>query len=195
MPTVLTPDVFSPVLLVSESLKVSQEQLSHIRAVLDVSCSDSAFAKKAYAAIEYVLVAGSVKPVTIASLNPNTAVLGTPSFDLHVMGSNFDRFSVINFAGHDEPTTFVSDKELTTGVNMDMWHGPDVVSVYVKSPSGVASDLVDFTFADAGSGVLSAKIPPTKPPVTPPVVPVGYNPPVNPLVPPSVVPHGSMEKK
>lgn len=150
MPTLLKSDPFGAVLLSSESLVVSNEQRDRIREILRVSCSDSAFATKAYNAIEYVLVAGSVKPVTVTSLNPSTAVLGSPSFDLHVMGANFDQFSVINFAGHDEPTTFVSDKELTTGVNMDVWHGPDVLPVYVTSPSGVASDLLPFEFTESG---------------------------------------------
>lgn len=159
MPSVLRSDPFSPTLLSSESLKVSLEQKSLIMDVLNVACSDSAFAKKAYAAVEYILVAGSVKPVKVTSLSPNNALLGDPSFTLRVIGSNFDRFTKIVFAGHDEPTTFVSPTEVTTGVNMDVWKGPDVVQVLVESPV-VASDPMPFTFVDpAAPGVLSAKHP------------------------------------
>lgn len=158
MSSVLHPDPFSPTLLVSESLAVSLEQKRLIQDVLDTASSDSAFARKAYAAIEYILVAGSVTPVTVTSLSPNNATLGTPSFDLHVMGANFDQFSVINFAGQDEPTVFVSPTELTTGVNMDVWKGADVVSVYVKSPV-LVSDPVDFTFVDPSLQSQAAKHP------------------------------------
>jgi hypothetical protein len=129
MPRLLKPDPFGATLMSSESLVVSDEQLSRIRAILDVSCSDSAFAKKAYDAIAYVLTAGTVNPVSVTSLNPNSAVLGAESFLLHVVGMNFDQYSTIVFAGHDEPTTMVSAGELTTGVNMDMWHGPDSIGV------------------------------------------------------------------
>ena len=156
MPVVLHPDPFSPTLLNSVPLVVTQEQKSLIHSVLRYACSDSAFAEKAYAAIEYILVAGSVKPVTLTSLSPSNALLGDPSFTLRVIGSNFDRFSKIVFAGHDEPTTLVSATELTTVVDMSFWHGPDTVQVLVESPV-VASDPLPFTFVDPNvPGTLKA---------------------------------------
>lgn len=147
MPSVLHPDPFSPVLLNSVPLVVTQEQKSLIRDILDTACSDSAFAQKAYDAITYVLVAGSVNPVKLTSLAPSNALLGDASFTLRMIGSGFDRFTKIVFAGHDEPTTYVSPTEVTTGVDMSVWKGADVVPVYVESPV-VASDPLMFTFTD-----------------------------------------------
>lgn len=175
MPSVLHPDRFSPVLLNSTSLNVSLEQRNIIKDILDTSCSDSAFAKKAYDAIIYTLVAGSVNPVKATSLNPSSALLGDPSFTLRVVGSGFDRFTKIVFAGHDEPTTYVSPTEVTTGVDMSVWKGADVVPVYVESPV-VASDPLMFTFTDPNApGVLKTTSPvhaQSVPPVQPPVKPV-----------------------
>lgn len=48
-------DAYRPVLLESPRLEASQEQLHYIAEILRVSCSDSRFAQKAYAAIERVL--------------------------------------------------------------------------------------------------------------------------------------------
>ena len=143
MPSVRYPDPFNAVMLTSTPLAVTAEQAGYIKKVLDKACSDSRFAEKAYLAIWKILTSGSVVPPVVTSLNPNTAVLGSPSFDVHVMGSGFTAESIIMFAGQPEPTTFVSSTELTTGVNMDVWLGPDSVPVAVET-DGVASDPVMF---------------------------------------------------
>jgi hypothetical protein len=82
----------------------------------------------------------------LASLSPANAVIGDPSFTLTITGSGFvDGQSVIVFAGNDEPTTFVDDTSLTTGVNMAVWLGPDVLPVQVRNFNQVSNTL-DFTF-------------------------------------------------
>jgi len=53
---------------------------------------------------------------------------------------------VIVFAGHDEQTTLVSPTEVTTGVNMLVWQGPDTVPVTVRNGDGPASNALLFTF-------------------------------------------------
>ena len=150
MPTVAHLDPFEPVLLDSSSvpLPVSNEQRNYIKEVLETACSDSKFAEKAYAAINRILTAGQTKPPTVTGLTPSSAVIGTPSFDLHVNGTNFTPTSVIVFNGGEEPTVFVSDKELTTGVNMDTVSGPVTVPVLVSS-NGIYSDPMMFTFSEA----------------------------------------------
>lgn len=93
---------------------------------------------------------GSVNDI-LASLNPASVALGSPSFDVHVLGANFTPGSVIVFNGYDEPTTFVSANELTTGVNMDVWAAPAVVPVAVRAEDGSMSNALDFEFTAAAA--------------------------------------------
>lgn len=153
-------DPFSPVLTQSEVLNVSLEQKLVIKQVLNVACSDSKFADRAYVAIIGALTGGSVKVPSVTSLTPNSAVIGDASFTLHVRGTNLLPGSIIVFAGVEEPTTHVSNVELTTGVNMDVWLGPDILPVLVKSPDGEFSAPLMFEFKAASTlSVKSTKEP------------------------------------
>lgn len=80
----------------------------------------------------------------VASIAPAEATIGDPSFDVVLSGTGFYEPSVIVFAGHDEPTT-LTDGKLSTGVNMDVWQGPDTVKVSVRN-GPIQSNEVDFTF-------------------------------------------------
>jgi hypothetical protein len=91
---------------------------------------------------------GGTAPV-LASLTPATVALGAPSFTLHVHGTGFAAGAVIVFAGKDEPTTWVSDTEVTTGVDMAVWVGPDTVPVVVRGVDSGASNALSFTFTAA----------------------------------------------
>jgi hypothetical protein len=141
-------DPFKPVLLSADSqaLTLSKEQNDYIHQVLAIACSDSKFAQKAYDAVQLILTTGQVKVPTISSLTPGSATIGDPSFTLHVHGTNLLEGSTIIFAGQEEPTTHVSDTELTTGVDMSVWHGPDTLSVLVSSPDGAFSESTSFVF-------------------------------------------------
>ncbi len=151
-------DPFAAVLTSSVAVTLSNEQLIYIRAVLDVSSSDSKFAEKAYTAIVKILTGGSVVVPVVTSLTPSSAIIGSASFTLHVRGTGFKAGSIIVFAGIEEPTTHVSDTELTTGVDMSLWVGPDAVPVLVKSPEGVLSTPSNFVFMPA-SGVRTTDVP------------------------------------
>ena len=94
---------------------------------------------------------GPAAPPTLTALAPDTAVVGAPSFDLHVTGTGFTAQSVITFAGHDEPTTVVSDTEVTTGVDMALWLAADAVEVTVTNADGQVSAPLPFTFTAAGA--------------------------------------------
>lgn len=157
MPSVSRREVFTPVLLSSPPLEITLEQKEYIYNILSVSCSDSKFADKAYQAVMHVLTAGPAPVPVVSSLSPSSAVLGSPSFDLHVLGSQFSPTSVIVFAGHDEPTFFVSDGELTTGVDMSVWNGPDALPVCVRNADGVTSDPLLFTFTVAATRMVEKK--------------------------------------
>jgi len=92
---------------------------------------------------------GGTAPV-LASLTPATVALGAPNFTLHVHGTGFVDGAVIVFAGKDEPTTWVSDTEVTTGVDMSVWAGPDpAVPVAVRGVDGALSNTLPFAFTAA----------------------------------------------
>lgn len=148
-------DPFSPVLhtAASKSLDVSVEQLDNIKRILEKSCSDSQFADKAFKSIILTLTGKSFPPPVLTSLNPNTILLGSPSFDIIVHGSGFTQESVIVFNGFEEPTTYISASEVSTGVNMDVWAAPAVVPVGVVDSRGSLSNTINFTFGAARSAV------------------------------------------
>jgi len=88
-------------------------------------------------------------PLAVTALVPDTVVLGSPSLTLHVQGTGFTAASVITFAGHDEPTTLVSPTEVTTGIDMSVWLGPDAVPVTVRNGDGAPTAPLLFTFTAA----------------------------------------------
>ena len=144
-------DTFSPTLYSSEVLEVSPEQTEYLRRVLQVACSDSRFVEKAIAAFNHILTGGSVIPPTVTSLVPAAVVLGSPSFDVHVKGTGFTADSIIVFNGFDEPTTFVSATDVSTGVNMPLWLAPATVPIGVRNLDGSVSNMMTFSFTEAGT--------------------------------------------
>ena len=149
-------DPFAPILFNSPGLAVTNEQKGYLKKILDIACSDSKFSDKAYVAIVGLLVSGNAQVPVVTSLTPNSAEIGDASFTLHVHGNGFKNTDVIVFAGVDEPTTFVSTSELTTGVNMPLWLGPDAVPVLVRNAEGVLSAPMTFTFIDGAAVTTSA---------------------------------------
>lgn len=87
-------------------------------------------------------------PPTVSAVVPATVAIGAPSFTVHVHGIGFTPDSVIVFDGYDEPTTVVSETEVTTGVNMAVWLAPATVGVAVRA-GGLTSAPVSFTFTAA----------------------------------------------
>ena len=83
---------------------------------------------------------------TVITLTPNTAVVGAPNFTIHVIGTNFFPGTVILWNGAEEPTTIVSETEVTTGVNMATVSGPATVPVSVRAITGAESNALPFTF-------------------------------------------------
>jgi hypothetical protein len=81
---------------------------------------------------------------TLTSLSPNTAISGDPDFVLSCIGTDFTPSSVIYFGVEDEPTTFVSDTEVTTIVKPSLFV-PDTVPVKIQTGT-VVTDPVDFVF-------------------------------------------------
>jgi hypothetical protein len=91
-----------------------------------------------------------VAPV-LTTLTPQTAAIGSPSFTLHVSGTGLVPGAVIEFAGNDEPTVYVSATEVTTGVDMTVWLGADPAIPVVVRQNGVTSNALTFAFTAARS--------------------------------------------
>ena len=75
---------------------------------------------------------------------------------MHVHGTGFTDKSVIHFAGHDEPTSFVSDTEVTTGLKPSLWQEPVVVKCSVKNGTA-ESEEEEFEFLDAEPAARKSK--------------------------------------
>jgi hypothetical protein len=91
-------------------------------------------------------------PPVISGLEPSTAAIGDPSFELKVSGTGFVAYeSTIVFAGQDEPTQLNEDGTVSTGVNMSYWHGADTVQVCVRNGSQLSEPL-EFTFTAPAGG-------------------------------------------
>ena len=142
---------FYPKLTNSNPLNASVEQQYYINEILKIVCSDSQMREKAILGLVYIMNGGTMPLPIITSLSPSEVTLGQPSFDLHVIGTNFTPFSTIVFNGFDEPTTFISPTELTTGVNMPLWQAPVVVPITVKNAIDVESNAIDFSFLAAAA--------------------------------------------
>jgi hypothetical protein len=84
-------------------------------------------------------------PPVVTALEPSTAVLGSPSFTIHVHGTGFLADSVIVWNGSDEVTTVVSTTEVTTGVNMATAAVATTLPVAVRN-GAVVSNALAFTF-------------------------------------------------
>jgi hypothetical protein len=90
---------------------------------------------------------------TVEALTPNTAVSGAAAdIDMVVTGTGFTEASVITFNGLDEPTTFISDTEVSTGVKPSLFVVPAVCPVAVRDAGGT-SNALDFTFTEAEAPV------------------------------------------
>jgi hypothetical protein len=90
----------------------------------------------------------AVEAPAVESLAPDTAAIGAPDFTVHVTGTGFTPDAVIVFNGFDEPTTVVSDTEVTTGVNMAVWQAPVSVPVQVRAGGNLSNSKI-FTFTAA----------------------------------------------
>lgn len=84
-----------------------------------------------------------VAPV-LTALDPSAALLGSPDFTLRVLGTGFVVGDAIEWNGGIEPTTFVSDTELTTGVNMATAQVVMPIPIVVVTPDGLRSNELTF---------------------------------------------------
>jgi hypothetical protein len=86
-------------------------------------------------------------PLVVSSLAPAQATIGDPDVVMHVAGEGFTAACVVNFNGGDEPTTFVSDTDISTTVKPSTATVAGPVPVTVKRGDEESAPL-DFTFSD-----------------------------------------------
>jgi len=92
-----------------------------------------------------------VAPV-INSLTPNTAPANDPTdVNMVVEGSGFTPQSTIVFNGYDEPTTYISETQVSTIVKPSIFEVAAVCPVLVRNGTE-ESDPLDFTFTDPVAG-------------------------------------------
>lgn len=85
---------------------------------------------------------------TVTGLSPNTAVAGDAAdIEMSVMGEGFTAASVIMFNGLEEPTTFVSAAQLSTGVKPSLFVVPADCPVGVRTGSAMSNEI-PFSFTD-----------------------------------------------
>jgi hypothetical protein len=105
---------------------------------------------------------GEAEVPVIEALDPDEIEIGSADVVLHVHGTGFTPESIIHFAGYDEPTSFVNDTEVTTGLKPSLWQAPDVVECTVKTGDKV-SEPVEFEFLEADVPAATRKTKRTKP--------------------------------
>ena len=142
-------DPFAPVLFNSPAVELTEEQKQYMWEIIQIGASDSRFAQKTYNSIIVILTAGSQPLPEVTSLSPNTAALGSESFTLTVSGKNFDPEAKIVWNGAVEPTVFVSDSQLTTGVNMGTAEAAVSIPVQVQNENGSLSNTQLFELTPA----------------------------------------------
>jgi hypothetical protein len=87
-------------------------------------------------------------PPTLTSLDPDSVVAGSADdITLRCIGTGFTTDSIIMFNGLPEPTTWVSETEVTTGVKPSLFVVPAVCPVSVHTTS-LVTDPIDFTFTE-----------------------------------------------
>lgn len=82
-------------------------------------------------------------PPTLTSLSPDTAASGDPDFVLSCIGTGFTERAIMMFGQEDEPTTVVSDTEVTTIVKPSIFV-PDTIPVCIRI-GWFKTDAINFT--------------------------------------------------
>ena len=107
---------------------------------------------------------------TTTGLSPSSVVVGSPSLQLTVFGTNFLTGSVVRWNGADRATTFISPTELQASVPASdlTTTGNRTITVFNPAPGGGTSNGQSFSVVSGGSGnpvpVISQLSPLAQPP-------------------------------
>ncbi|MBL8204134.1 MAG: putative Ig domain-containing protein, partial [Blastocatellia bacterium] len=83
---------------------------------------------------------------SLLSLNPTSAVVGSPGFSLIVNGTNFVNGSVVRWNGTDRTTTFISNSQLSARITAAdvAATGTSQITVFSPEPGGGSSNSESF---------------------------------------------------
>lgn len=143
------------------TLQVTSEQQLAIREILDICCSDSRFAEKAYVALtQYILmqIPEPVAPV-LTSLTPATLPVASPPFTLTVVGTGFEPTSQLLWNGTPYPAVSVDATQLTASIDVSLQAEPLSYPVKVLNSGGLESN--ELTFELTAVQGLSSITPPS----------------------------------
>jgi hypothetical protein len=117
----------------------------------DVNVDSSSFiSSEAYALLryntEYLLAQLPAPPPLINVLTPSSAIAGSGSLKLSVLGSDFVAGSVVNWNGSTRSTTFVSESKLEATILASDILTTGTASVTVLNPGNVVSNSTLFIF-------------------------------------------------
>jgi hypothetical protein len=101
--------------------------------------------------VHYRVVARDPAELTLTSIDPTSAVLGSEDTVLTCTGTGFAPDSVIIFAGQIEPAKFVSETEITTIVKPSLGWGVVSVPVLVRRYDLSETDPLEFSFTEAAA--------------------------------------------
>jgi hypothetical protein len=88
-------------------------------------------------------------PPTIDSYSPTEVLFPGPDQQLVLTGSGFTLDSVIVWNGGDEPTSFVSESQVETGINVSTIGVEITIPVYVRNADGAISNAVTVALVAA----------------------------------------------
>lgn len=100
------------------------------------------------AVVHYRPVQKEPVQLTLTSLEPATAELGSADVTMVCTGTGFAPDSVIVFAGQLEPIVFMSTEQISTVVKPSLGWGAVSVPVLVRDYAGGETDELDFTFTE-----------------------------------------------
>ncbi|MGH8398466.1 MAG: IPT/TIG domain-containing protein [Gammaproteobacteria bacterium] len=109
-------------------------------------CSDQACTQLVGDSPQNVSVTYTVTKSTfaIAGLSPSTAIVGAPAFVLAVKGSDFTPQSTVLWNGTPQPTTYVSDTQLTVQISTAQIAMTGNYSIYVSDPVNGTTNTETF---------------------------------------------------
>jgi hypothetical protein len=93
---------------------------------------------------------------TVTSIEPDSAEMGSEDLEMVVTGTGFTENSVIVFNGGDEPTTFVSETEVSTGVKPSTAGVAGSYPVLVRNGQ-IQSNSATFSFTEPANGGSTRK--------------------------------------
>lgn len=86
----------------------------------------------------------ATNPPVISSINPTSAIAGSPGFTLTVNGDHFEMSSKVRWFGADRPTTYISTNEIRATISASDIVFAQSIPITVRTPVAGTSNTVNF---------------------------------------------------